>query len=166
MPDIHPSAVVHKNAKIGANVKIWSGAVICAFVEIGENCVIGSNAYVGWATVMGEGCRLQHGVFLPNKSQLGKNVFIGPNVTFTDDKFPIAGNNDYRPEPPVLCDGCSIGAGATVLPGMIIGQHAMVGAGSVVTRHVPEYAVVSCNPARIMYDRRQYERSGIPALVG
>jgi UDP-2-acetamido-3-amino-2,3-dideoxy-glucuronate N-acetyltransferase len=166
MPDIHPTAVVHKNAVIGANVKIWSGAVIGAFVEIGEDSVIGSNAYVGWGTTMGEGCRLQHGVFLPNKSILGSHVFIGPNVTFTDDKYPQAGNIHYRPEPPTLGDWSSIGAGATILPGITIGTYAVVGAGSVVTRNVPDYIVVSCNPAKVMYDRRQYERNRDTALAG
>jgi len=150
MPDIHPTAVVSPDARLGRNVKVWSGAVIGQFAEIGEDCVIGSNAYVGWGTRMGRGCRLQHGVFLPNNAVLGERVFIGPNATFTDDKYPRAGNIDYKPEPPVLKDGCSVGAGATVLPGVTIGKYAMVGAGAVVTHRVPDYAVVMGVPARII----------------
>ena len=150
MPDIHPLAVVSLDARLGCNVKVWSGAVIGQFAEIGDDCVIGSNAYVGWGTRMGRGCRLQHGVFLPNNSLLGQNVFIGPNATFTDDKYPRAGNVDYKPEPPTLCSNCSIGAGATILPGVTIYHHAMVGAGAVVTHDVPAYAVVMGVPARVV----------------
>ena len=142
MPDIHPSAVVSQDARLGCNVKVWSGAVIGQFAEIGDDCVIGSNAYVGWGTRMGRGCRLQHGVFLPNNSVLGDRVFIGPNTTFTDDKYPRAGNIDYNPEPPILEDGCSVGAGATILPGVRIGAHAMVGAGAVVAHSVSPRIVV------------------------
>ena len=150
MPDIHPTAVVSPDARLGSNVKVWSGAVIGQFTEIGDDCVIGSNAYVGWGTRMGRGCRLQHGVFLPNNAILGEKVFIGPNVTFTDDKYPRAGNIHYKPEPPMLGYHCSIGAAATILPGIKIGSHAMVGAGAVVTHDVPDFALVMGIPARII----------------
>jgi len=160
MSDVHPSAVVSQDARLGRNVKVWSGAVICQFVEIGDDCVIGSNAYVGWGTKMGRGCRLQHGVFLPNNSILGDRVFIGPNVTFTDDKFPRAGNIHYKPEPPFLAYGCSIGAGATILPGVRIGQMAMVGAGAVVTHDVPAASLVVGIPARIV-DQKEIQTQGV-----
>ena len=150
MPDIHPTANVSQDARLGCNVKVWSGAVIGQFAEIGDDCVIGSNAYIGWGTRMGRGCRLQHGVFLPNNSILEENVFIGPNATLTDDKYPRAGNIHYKPEPPVLKYHCSIGAGATILPGITIGKYAMVGAGAVVTRDVPEGALVIGIPARVI----------------
>jgi len=150
MPDIHPSAVVSQDARLGCNVKVWSGAVIGQFAEIGEDCVIGSNAYVGWGTRMGRGCRLQHGVFLPNNSVLDDMVFMGPGVVCTDDKYPRAGNIHYKPEPPTLGYHCSIGAGATILPGIYIGKFAMVGAGAVVTHDVPDYALVVGVPARII----------------
>ena len=148
MADIHPNANVSRDARLGCNVKIWSGAVIGQWVTIGDDCVIGSNAYVGWGTTMGRGCRLQHGVFLPNHSNLGNNVFIGPNATFTDDRYPRVGNVNYKPLPPTIKDWASIGAGATILPGITIGEHAMVGAGAVVTKDVPPHHVVAGNPAR------------------
>lgn len=159
MPDIHPSAVVSIDARFGVNIKVWSGAVIGAWARIGDNSVIGSNCYVGWGTIMGEGCRLNHGTFLPNNSRLGNNVFCGPNVTFTDDKYPRAGNIDYKPEPPTLKDGCSIGAGAVILPGVTIGAGAMVGAGCVVTEDVPDFAVVVGNPSRIIRIETQGEKT-------
>jgi UDP-2-acetamido-3-amino-2,3-dideoxy-glucuronate N-acetyltransferase len=150
MPDIHPSAVVSPEATIGINVKVWSGAVICQFAMIGDNSVIGSNCYIGWGTHIGEGFRMNHGAFLPNNSRVGRNVFLGPNVTFTDDYYPRAGNIHYTAEPPILEDGCSIGAGAVILPGIKIGKKAMVGAGCVVLEDVPAYAVVVGNPSRII----------------
>lgn len=160
MPDIHPNAVVSPLAHIGCNVKVWSGAVIGQCAVIGDNSVIGSNCYVGWGVVMGEGCRLNHGTFLPNNARLGKNVFCGPNVTFTDDKYPRAGNIHYKPEPPVLKDGCSIGAGAVILPGVTIGENALVGAGCVVTQDVPDYAVVVGNPSRILPIKERVHEQG------
>lgn len=150
MADIHSLAVVSLDARLRVNVKVWSGAVIGAFAEIGDNSVIGSNCYVGWGTRMGKGCRLNHGTFLPNHSIVGDNVFFGPNVTCTDDRYPRAGNIDYVPQPPTFKDGCSIGANSTILPGITIGAHAMIGAGCVVTTDVPDYAVVVGNPSRII----------------
>jgi UDP-2-acetamido-3-amino-2,3-dideoxy-glucuronate N-acetyltransferase len=150
MPDIHPSAVVSPDAKLGAYVKIWSGAIIAPFVQIGDNCVIGAHAYVGYGTIMGESCRLQTGVFLPNYSCLGKRVFIGPNVTATDDRHPKVNNPSYKAEPPIFEDDCSVGAGAVILPGIHIGHHAMVGAGAVVTHDVEPYSTVVGCPAMPM----------------
>jgi UDP-2-acetamido-3-amino-2,3-dideoxy-glucuronate N-acetyltransferase len=150
MADIDPRASVSLDARLGLYVKVWSGAVIGPWVTIGDYCVIGSNCYVGWGTTMGNGCRLNHGTFLPNNSKLGNNVFCGPNVTFTDDRYPRAGNIHYEPMPPVLETGCSIGANATILPGVHIGRSAMVGAGCVVTVDVPDHAVVVGNPSRII----------------
>ena len=150
MPDIHPSAVVSLDARLGSYVKIWSGAVIGAWCQIGDNCVIGANAYIGTGTVLGSECRIQTGVFLPNRSRLGNRVFIGPNVTATDDKYPKVNNHNYKAEPPIFEDDCSIGAGAVILPGVIIGKGAIVGAGAVVTHNVEPYSTVVGCPAQIM----------------
>lgn len=150
MADIHPFAVVSLDARLGAYVRIWSGAVVGAWCQIGDNCVIGANAYIGTGTVMGSECRIQTGVFLPNRSRLGNRVFIGPNVTATDDKHPKVNNPDYKAEPPVFQDDCSVGAGAVILPGVIIGKGAMVGAGAVVTRDVEPYSTVVGCPAQAM----------------
>ena len=150
MPDIHPTAQVSPDAKLGTYVKVWSGAVIAPFAQIGDNCVIGANAYVGFGTIMGSECRLQSGVFLPNHSRLGNRVFVGPNVTATDDRYPKVNNPNYKAEPPHFEDDCSIGAGAVILPGVRIGHHAMVGAGAVVTHDVEPYSTVVGCPAAVM----------------
>lgn len=150
MPDIHPTAVVSIDARFGAYVKIWSGAVVGAWCRLGDYCVIGANAYIGGGTVMGDNCRIQTGVFLPNNSILGNRVFIGPNVTATDDRHPKVNNHDYKAEPPILEDDCSIGAGAVILPGVRIGKGAMVGAGAVVTHDVEPYSTVVGCPAALL----------------
>jgi len=150
MPDIHPTAVIAPNAHFGAYVKVWSNAVIGFGVEIADYVVIGSNCYIGAWSKIGESSRLQHGVFLPNGSILGKKVFIGPNVTFTDDRYPKCGNINYKADPPIIEDEAAVGAGATILPGVRIGKGAMVGAGAVVTRDVEPYETVVGCPAEPM----------------
>lgn len=150
MPDIKPFTIVATTAKIGANSIVWSFTTICDFVEIGRNCAIGSNCFVGMDSRIGEECRLQTGVFLPNRSVLEDRVFLGPSVVCTDDKYPRVNNHDYNPEPPHFEHDCSLGAGVVVLPGVRVGHHALIGAGAVLTRNVEPYAVVVGNPSRII----------------
>jgi acetyltransferase-like isoleucine patch superfamily enzyme len=92
--------------------------------------------------------RIQHGAFLPNRARIGDRVFIGPNATFTDDRYPEVNNPRYKAEPPIVEDDVAIGAGAVILPGVRIGRGALIGAGAVVTKDVPPSAVVVGNPAR------------------
>ena len=128
--DIHPEALVHETAKIWAYTVVGEGAYI------GANTVIGTHCYIGRGTTIGEGVHIQTGVFLPNDSLIEDFAFIGPNVTFTDDRYPRSGNKAYFAEPPKVRRGASIGAGATILPGVEIGAGAMIGAGAVVTKDV------------------------------
>jgi len=139
---------VDKTATIGQNVTIWHFAVLLADVKIGDNVSIGSRTEIGRGSTIGDNTRISSGVFLPSNSIIGKNCFIAPNVTFTDDRYPRAGNDSYHAEPPILEDGCSVGAGSVVLPGVTIGAGALVGAGSVVTRNVPPKGHVRGEPAR------------------
>jgi acetyltransferase-like isoleucine patch superfamily enzyme len=132
---IDPSAV------LGPQTKAWQYATVEARVVTGTNCVIGSCAWVGAETVMGDDVRIQHGAFIARRTKIGNRVFIGPNATVTDDKYPRA-TVAYSPCPPVLGDGCSVGAGAVILAGVTIGKGAMIGAGAVVTRDVPDGLVV------------------------
>ena len=145
---IHQKAEVHESAKLGNNVTIWQFASVLADCVIGDNVSIGACSEIGRGSVIGKGSRISAQVFLPSNSVIGEYVFIGPNVTFTDDRLPVAGNTDYLAEPPVLRDGCSVGAGSVVLPGVMIGEDAMIGAGSVVTRNVSPKALVRGEPAR------------------
>jgi len=128
---------------------IWSGAVVEKGVVTGPGCVIGSNAYVGEGSVLGEAVRIQHGAFITRNTKIGDYVFIGPNVTLTDDKYPRVNNPEYKAEPPVLEHHCSIGAGAVILPGIRIGHHGRVGAGAVVTHNVDPWVLVVGVPAKV-----------------
>lgn len=152
---IHPTVVIDDEVKIGLVTYVWSNAVIRKGTTIGSDCVIGSNCYIGLGVHIGNGTRIQHGVFIPNYAQIGNRVFIGPNVTFTDDKHPIAGNAGYHSEPPIVEDDVSVGAGATILPGVRLEQGCTIGAGAVVTRRVPKGVTVIGNPAQTIQDYRQ-----------
>ena len=142
---------VDRTATIGHGTSIWHWAVVLADVIIGDNCSIGSHAEIGRGTIIGENTRVGAFVFLPPNSKVGKNVFIAPHVMFCDDKHPRAGNAEYIAQPPTILDGASVGAGSVVLPGVTIGRKAMVGAGSIVTRDVPDGAVVRGEPARLRH---------------
>ena len=144
---------IDPTAKLGKNVKVWQFASVLKDVVLEDNVQIGAGAEIGRGSIIGEGSRVGHGVFLPPNSKIGKNCFIGPSVTFTDDKNPVCGNASYTAQPPTMEDWSSIGAGAVILPGITIGKGALVGAGAVVTRDVGEGMIVKGNPARI------YERS-------
>lgn len=133
---IHGLADVHEQATIHASAKVWGFTTICAGVHIGADAVIGSHCYIGTGTTIGRGVHIQTGVFLPNNSTVEDFAFIGPNVTFTDDRYPRSGNKEYHAQPPVVRKSASIGAGAVILPGVEIGEGAMIGAGAVVTKDV------------------------------
>lgn len=140
---------VHPTAKISPDVIVWNYATVCEDVEIGPGSVVGSCAFIGAGTKIGKGVRIQHGVFIPKNTVIEDYVFIGPNTTLTDDKHPVAGKG-YFPRPPVLKLGCSLGAGVTVLPGVVINDSALIGAGCVVTKDVPKFCTMVGNPSRII----------------
>src|ERR1043166_2302385 len=120
---------ISESAVIGEGTRIWQYATVCDNAKIGKNCVIGSCAWIGKNVVMGDDCHIQHGAFIPNGTILGNRVFIGPNVTMTDDKYPRVNNPNYEAKPPNIGDDVSIGAGAVILPGVGIWEGAMIGAG-------------------------------------
>lgn len=146
---VDEKATVSIYALLSPDTVVWSGAVVEARVKSGLGCVIGSNVFVGSGTEMGEAVRINHGCFIPRNTKIGNYVFFGPNVTITDDRYPRVNNPEYHAMPPVFEDHCSIGGGATILPGIRIGEYALVGAGAVVTRDVPDFAVVVGVPARV-----------------
>lgn len=115
--------------------------------DIGENCTIHSHVWIGDKVKIGNNVRIQAFSFIPNGVRISDNVFIGPHVCFTNDKHPPA-NSDELWEPIIVRNGASIGANATILPGVTIGVGAMIGAGSVVTKNVPAGETWVGNPAK------------------
>ncbi len=146
-----------KNVTVGENVKIFNfvNAYGCS---IGDNSKVGSFVEIQKGATIGNNCKISSHSFICEGVHIGDNVFIGHNVTFINDKFPRAANDDgsLQTEDDWTCvdthieDGASIGSSATILCGIKIGKKAIVGAGSVVTKDVPEKAIVAGNPARII----------------
>ena len=136
------------DVQCGEDCEVWSFAIICAGVRMGHRCVIGSHVYVGRGVVLGDDVRIQHGAFIPNGTRIGHRVFIGPNATFTDDRYPRVNNPQYHAEPPVLEDDVSVGAAAVLLPGVTLGHGCVIGAGAVVTHAVLPFATWVGHPAR------------------
>ena len=147
-PYIHPLADV-QSVYIGEDSRIWQYSVILAQAKIGKNCNICAHTLIENDVVIGNNVTVKSGVFLWDGITIQDNVFIGPNVTFTNDKHPRSKQYPEEFLRTVIEQGASIGANATILPGIKIGKHAMIGAGAVVTKDVPEKAIVIGNPAFI-----------------
>lgn len=145
---IHPTAIVENPVCIGTGTRVWHFAHIRSGTIIGENCTIGKDVFVDMGVCIGNRCKIQNGVSVYHGVTLEDEVFVGPNVTFTNDKYPRA-VGDWTVSPTLIKHGASIGAGAVIVAGITIGEYAMVGAGAVVTRDVPPYALVYGNPAQI-----------------
>jgi UDP-2-acetamido-3-amino-2,3-dideoxy-glucuronate N-acetyltransferase len=137
---------IGRDVVFGADCTVWQYATICNDVTLGKGVVIGSNVWIGKGCKIGDYTRIQHGAFIPNYTLVGRSVFVGPNATLCDDKYPKVGKL-YKPEPPILEDDCSIGAAAVLLPGVRIGRGATVGAGAVVTQDIPQFSTAIGVPA-------------------
>ena len=149
LKNIHPLADVQSQA-IGEGTRIWQFSVILAGAKIGTNCNICAQVFIENDVVIGDSVTIKNGVQLWDGLRIENNVFIGPNVTFTNDLFPRSKRYPAQFLQTIVKSGASIGANATILPGVTIGEGAMVGAGSVVTKDVPASAVVIGNPAKIV----------------
>ena len=156
-PFIHPTADVSSQAVIGPGSRIWHQAQVREDAHLGANCIVGKGAYIDLGVVIGDNVKIQNGVYVYHGVTVEDGVFLGPGVILTNDKLPRAINPDgtlkadadWGVSPIVIRRGASIGAGAVVLPGVTVGEFAMVGAGAVVTRDVPAYGLVYGNPARL-----------------
>ncbi len=149
---VHPTAVIDPGAEIGEGTKIWHFSHVMSGAKIGKNCVLGQNCFVGPDAVLGNGVKLENNVSVYTYVTLEDNVFVGPSAVFTNDINPRA---PYRKGPkgwiPTLVKhGASIGANATIVCGVTIGRWAFIGAGAVVTKDVPDYAIVAGVPAKII----------------
>jgi len=147
---IHETAEVSDKAVIGKGTKVWNLAQVRENAVIGENCVISKNVYVDFNVKIGNGVKLQNNVNVYHGVELEDDVFIGPSATFTNDIYPRAFNSDFEVVKTLVKKGASIGANTTIVCGTIIGEYAMVGSGSVITKDVKSYNLVVGNPGRVI----------------
>jgi UDP-2-acetamido-3-amino-2,3-dideoxy-glucuronate N-acetyltransferase len=147
---VHPTADVSDKAVIGEGSRVWHQAQVREDVRIGRNCIVGKNVYVDFGVVIGDGCKLQNNVNVYHGVTLDDDVFVGPNATFTNDLYPRAKIwDETRLVKTRVKRGASIGAHSTIVAGVTIGEYATVGAGSVVTKDVPDHGLAYGNPARL-----------------
>jgi UDP-2-acetamido-3-amino-2,3-dideoxy-glucuronate N-acetyltransferase len=146
---LHPQALVDEGATIGPGTRVWAFAHVVKGAIIGEDCNICDHTFVEGKVRVGNRVTLKCGVYLWDGIQVEDGVFVGPAAVFINDLRPRSRNVDAKLEPTLLKEGCSIGANATILAGLTIGRFAMIGAGAVVTRDVPDFALVVGNPARL-----------------
>ena len=149
MPKIHPLAD-NNSESIGIGTRVWQYVVIMKGAIIGENCNICAHTLIESDVIIGDNVTIKSGVFLWNGTRIGNNVFIGPNATFTNDLYPRSKQYPVDFIGVSLEEWSSIGANATLLPGVKVGAHAIVGAGAVVTKDVLPYSVVAGNPAKLI----------------
>lgn len=146
---VHESAIVDAGAQIGASTRIWHWVHICGGARIGERCSLGQNVFVASKVVIGNNVKIQNNVSIYDDVTLEDDVFCGPSMVFTNVINPrshVPRKDEYLAT--LVRRGASIGANATVVCGNTIGRHAFIGAGAVVTRDVPDYALMVGNPAR------------------
>ena len=149
---IHPSAVVDEGAMIGAGTKIWHFTHVMSGAVLGKHCILGQNVFIASGVTLGNNVKIQNNVSLYTGVSCDDDVFLGPSAVFTNVINPRSAVNrkaDYKPT--IIGKGASIGANTTIVCGHKIGQYAFIGAGAVVTKEVPDFALVVGNPARVKY---------------
>lgn len=148
-PAIHPTAIVDDGAHIGAGTRIWHWTHVCAGARIGERCTLGQNVFIGNDVVIGANVKIQNNVSVYDAVRLEDDVFCGPSMVFTNVYNPRAAINrkaEYRPT--LVRRGATLGANCTIVCGTTIGEFAFIGAGAVINRDVPAFALMAGVPAR------------------
>lgn len=146
----HESSYVDEGAEVGEGTKIWHFCHVMSGAKIGKNCSLGQNVNVGGKAIIGDGVKIQNNVSVYDNVVIEDDVFCGPSCVFTNVINPrafVERKHEYKQT--VIKKGASIGANATIVCGVTVGEYALIGAGSVVTKDVPAYALVYGSPARV-----------------
>lgn len=146
---IRTLTVIYADVRIGDNFKTGHHVLIREHTHIGNQVVIGSGTIIDGYTTIGNFVKIESRVYIPTHTTIGNYVFIGPGAVLTNDKYPLRRREEYEPKGPIIEDNVTIGANATILPGVRIGEGAMIAAGSVVTKDVPSWHLAIGVPARI-----------------
>ena len=125
-----------QSKNIGEGTNIWQYCVVLPNAKIGKNCNICSHCFIENDVVIGDNVTIKNGVYLYDGITIEDDVFVGPNATFCNDKYPKSKNKDFKLEPILIKKGASIGANATILPGVTIGENSLIAAGTVVTKNI------------------------------
>lgn len=161
---VHPSAIVDDGATIGSGSRVWHFAHVCAGAVIGQRCSLGQNVFIGNKVVIGSDCKIQNNVSVYDNVTLEDGVFCGPSMVFTNVYNPrsfVERKNEYRNT--LVKMGATLGANCTIVCGVTIGAYAFVGAGAVINKDVPDYALMVGVPARQVGWMSQYgERLPLP----
>jgi len=147
---IHPSAHVADCAVIGEGTSVWVNSQIREGVTIGKGCNICKDTFFDVNVKVGNNVKVKNGVAVFQGVTIEDNALIGPNAVFTNDMYPRSFSEEWELVPTLVKEGASIGANATIICGVTLGEYCMIGAGSVVTKDVPPYALVVGNPARVI----------------
>ena len=146
---IHPTAIIDEGAEIGEGSRVWHWVHICGGAKIGKDCSFGQNVFVGNDVLIGNNVKIQNSVSVYDKVTLEDDVFCGPSMVFTNVYNPrsaISRKNEYRPT--LVQQGATLGANCTIVCGVTIGRYAFVAAGAVITKDVPDFALMAGVPAR------------------
>ena len=146
---VHPSAIIDEGAQIGAGSRVWHFVHICSGAVIGKGCSFGQNVFVGNQVIIGDNCKIQNNVSVYDNVTLEEGVFCGPSMVFTNVYNPrslIERKNEYRDT--LIKKGATLGANCTIVCGSTVGRYAFIGAGAVVNKDVPDYALMVGVPAK------------------
>ena len=146
---IHPSAIVDDGARIGEGSHVWHFVHVCAGAQIGKSVSLGQNVFIGHQAVIGDDCKIQNNVSVYDNVTLEDGVFCGPSMVFTNVYNPrakIERKNEYRST--LIKKGATLGANCTIICGITVGQYALIGAGALINKNIPAYALMVGVPAR------------------
>ena len=146
----HPTAEIHADTKIGNGTQIWNLVQLRVGCEIGENCNLGKGVYIDCGVKIGNNVKIQNGVSVYQGITIEDDVFVGPHVVFSNDKYPRSFNKEWKIVPTLIKKGASLGAGSIILCGLTIGKYSMIGLGCVVIKDAPNYGLVVGNPGKLV----------------